>query len=384
MRLFLGGDTMLGRGVDQVLPWPAHPALAEEWVKDARDYVRLAEERLGEPIARGRPLGAIWGDLLEVLDASAPVARIVNLETSITRRGSPWPGKSVCYRVSPENAACLGPLRADVCSLANNHVLDFGVEGFEDTLAALSGLGIAAVGAGADLAAAQAPARIQRGDRAIVVIGCGTGDCGIPASWGARSDRAGVALVDPLEGPPALAAQVRALAGGPDRIVVSIHWGSNWGHDVPEAHVELAHTLIDAGADLVHGHSSHHPRAIEVYRERLILYGCGELIDDYEGIDPGDRRGLRSDLVIAWLPLIDPAGGALLELEMIPLRIRRLRLEHASASEAAWLARTLDDACARFGTRVVVDGPGRLALRWTPSERAGLTPRARRARRARP
>lgn len=357
---------MIGRGIDQILPWPADPALAEEWVKDARDYVRLAEVRLGERIVRPDRVGAIWGDLLEVLDRARPDARIVNLETSLTRRGAPWPDKPVCYRASPENAACLGALGVDVCSLANNHVLDFGPEGLTDTLETLAVGGIASVGAGRDLAEARRPARIEREDgSAIVVIALAADDCGIPWSWAAREDRGGVDLLEDLSAGAiaALASRVRALAAPRDRLVVSIHWGSNWGHEVPASHVALAHALVDAGVDVVHGHSSHHPRAVEVYRDRLILYGCGELIDDYEGIDHQDRRGLRSDLVLAWLPTLDPATGSLAALAMAPLRIRRMRLERAAPDEGAWLARTLSAASAPFGTRIVVGDRGELALR---------------------
>lgn len=68
-----------------------------------------------------------------------------------------------------------------------------------------------------------------------------------------------------------------------DITVVSVHWGSNWGYEVDDRQIDFAHRLIDEGVDVVHGHSSHHPRPIEVYREKLILYGCGDTVDDYEG-----------------------------------------------------------------------------------------------------
>jgi hypothetical protein len=66
--------------------------------------------------------------------------------------------------------------------------------------------------------------------------------------------------------------------------VVSIHWGANWGYDVPAQHLAFAQRLIGARIHLVCGHSAHHPLPIEIYRGRLVLYGCGDLIDDYEGI----------------------------------------------------------------------------------------------------
>ncbi|MBO0787850.1 MAG: CapA family protein, partial [Actinobacteria bacterium] len=152
--LFLCGDVMTGRGVDQILPHPGDPALRERYVRDARDYVRLAEQASGPvPVPAGP--GYVWGDALDVLAQAAPDARVINLETSITARGRFAPGKGVHYRMHPANADCLAPVRPGACAVANNHVLDFGRAGLADTLAALSGAGLAAAGAGPGLAAAQ-------------------------------------------------------------------------------------------------------------------------------------------------------------------------------------------------------------------------------------
>ena len=80
-----------------------------------------------------------------------------------------------------------------------------------------------------------------------------------------------------------IAGRVGRLRRTGDVVVMSIHWGPNWGFEIPEEHRRFA--LIDnAGVSIVHGHSSHHPIAIEVYRNRLILYGCGDFLNDYEGI----------------------------------------------------------------------------------------------------
>lgn len=87
---------------------------------------------------------------------------------------------------------------------------------------------------------------------------------------------------------------------------MSIHWGTNWGHDVSYRFVAFAHALIDGGADIVHSHSAHHVRPIEVYRDRLILDGCGDLLDDYEGI--GGHEAWRPDLAVMYFPTVDAAG----------------------------------------------------------------------------
>jgi poly-gamma-glutamate synthesis protein (capsule biosynthesis protein) len=101
----------------------------------------------------------------------------------------------------------------------------------------------------------------------------------------------------------------------------------------------------------VHGHSSHHPRPIEVYRGKPILYGCGDVIDDYEGI--GGHESFRADLRLLYLTCTDPVGGELVSLRMIPLRVRRMRLERAPQSDAEWLRTTIKHTSRRFQTRVV-------------------------------
>jgi poly-gamma-glutamate capsule biosynthesis protein CapA/YwtB (metallophosphatase superfamily) len=109
---------------------------------------------------------------------------------------------------------------------------------------------------------------------------------GIHGDWAAAEHASGLDLLPEINAVAAdqLAARVAAVKQRGDIAVISIHWGSNWGFDVPEEFIQFAHRLIEGGVDLVHGHSSHQVRPIEVYRDLLILYGCGDLIDDYEGI----------------------------------------------------------------------------------------------------
>ncbi|HEY9369515.1 CapA family protein, partial [Streptomyces sp.] len=147
--LFLCGDVMLGRGVDQILPHPVGPALVEPYVRDARDYVALAEAANG-PIPRPVDFAYPWGEALAVLAEAAPDVRIVNLETSVTAAEERAPGKQLHYRMHPANLPALTAARPDVCVLANNHVLDHGRGGLDDTLAALAAAGVRTAGAGRD------------------------------------------------------------------------------------------------------------------------------------------------------------------------------------------------------------------------------------------
>jgi poly-gamma-glutamate synthesis protein (capsule biosynthesis protein) len=339
--LLLCGDVMTGRGVDQILPDPVDARLEEASIDDARTYVALAEAasgRVPRPVSFSYP----WGDALADPAWLGADARIVNLETSVTRSELRWPGKGVHYRMSPGNVGCLTAARIDVCALANNHVLDHGRPGLVETLETLARAGVRVAGAGLDLARARQPAVVElTGGGRVVVFAFGTEESGIPRSWAATASGSGVDLALRLDDRTAseLAERIRRAKRPGDVVVASIHWGTNWGFEVPADHVRFARRLVDAGVDVVHGHSSHHVRPIEVYRGRLVLYGCGDFIDDYEGISGYERY--HDDLVLAYLVTTDPAREQL-SLRMLPFRVRNLRLARAAPDETGWLLRTLN------------------------------------------
>jgi poly-gamma-glutamate synthesis protein (capsule biosynthesis protein) len=201
-------------------------------------------------------------------------------------------------------------------------------------------------------------------DGGHVVIGAGgTESSGIPRRWAATATRPGVAFIPNLSnrGAVDIANRVLAPKHPGDLTIVSLHWGSNWGYDIAPSQVRFARRLIDAGVDLVHGHSSHHPRPIEVYRGKLILYGCGDAVDDYEGIK--GFEAYRNELRLLYFASIDPDSGNLTTLHMTPLRAQRMRLHHASHQDAEWLASTLQHISRRFETRVDLDIDANLTVR---------------------
>jgi poly-gamma-glutamate capsule biosynthesis protein CapA/YwtB (metallophosphatase superfamily) len=348
--LCLTGDVMTGRGVDQILPAAGDPRLQEQYAASARDYVALAEAASG-PIPQPVDFSWPWGDAMQVLDELAPDLRIVNLETSITSSDDFQPAKAVLYRMHPDNVACLSAARLDACALANNHVLDFGVSGLEETLDVLTRAGLGPVGAGLDEQQAWRPVVFTGSDHRVLVWSVGSASSGVPRSWTARPQAAGVAFLSERcdADTNALCERVRRVKQPGDIAVVSVHWGSNWGYDVPHAQVRFAHRLIESGVDVVHGHSSHHPRPVEVYRHRLVLYGCGDLINDYEGI--GGQKRFRGDLRLLYVARLDQTGG-LDELRMVPLQSRQMRLRHATEQDVRWLQRVLSEASRGFGSRV--------------------------------
>jgi poly-gamma-glutamate capsule biosynthesis protein CapA/YwtB (metallophosphatase superfamily) len=366
--LFLCGDLMTGRGIDQVLPSSNAPLLFESYVRDARAYVSLAERRNG-PIPNKADYRYLWGRALEILDEVKPAARIVNLETSVTTSDDFWPQKGIHYRMHPRNTELLKVAAIDCCVLSNNHVMDLGTRGLLETLETLRKGEIKAAGAGQTAAEAASPAvlEIAPGVR-ILVFGYGTRSAGVPESWAAIGDSPGVNFLSDLS--PQSAAEVidsiKRQSRPEDLVIFSVHWGGNWGYSVPEEQIRFARTLIDSGlVDVVHGHSSHHPRPLEVYRGKLIMYGAGDFLNDYEGIE--GNEAYRDDLVLMYFPTLEFKTGRLTRLLMVPLQIFRFSLRQASTADARWLNEVLNRESRRFGTRVKLEN-GRLEIEFDPSK----------------
>ena len=359
--LFLTGDVMTGRGVDQVLPHPVSPRIYERYAKSALDYVQLAERKNGR-IRRPVPFEYIWGDALGELERRAPDARIVNLETAITTNDDHAP-KGINYRMNPKNVRCLTALKVDCCVLGNNHVLDWGEAGCVETLDVLGEAGILTAGAGRTTAQATAPAVLQTKRGRVLVFSFGSTTSGIPRSWGATSTRPGINLVTDLCESTArtIGAQIRARRDRKDIVVASIHWGGNWGYEVPPGQRAFAHALIDeAGVDIVHGHSSHHPKGIELHHGKPVLYGCGDFINDYEGIS--GHGAYRGDLSLMYFVAMNRDTGRLERLEMVPMKMKRFRLHRATREDAEWLRDTLAREGQKLGTGVTLTNEGTLEI----------------------
>ena len=351
---------MTGRGVDQVLPYPCVPQIHEPAARSANEYVQLAERangRISRPVSFEYP----WGAALAELRSATPDIRVVNLETAITRSEGFLP-KGINYRMSPDNAQCLASAGINCCVLANNHVLDWGEAGLIDTLDNLRKLGIQAVGAGRNAVQAQSPAIFSAGqNRRVIVFAGASASSGTPENWAAGDNRPGLNVLREFSDASALrlARQIMHVKRPEDIVIVSIHWGANWGYFVPEDQVRFAHRLIDeAEVSVVFGHSSHHAKRIERYRHRLILYGCGDFLNDYEGIT--GREEYRDDLVLLYALDFDSSGGAPRKIELVPFQIRRFQLVRPSLEDVLWLERTLDRESRAFGIAVRLLPNGRL------------------------
>jgi poly-gamma-glutamate synthesis protein (capsule biosynthesis protein) len=199
----------------------------------------------------------------------------------------------------------------------------------------------------------------------VLVFSLGDESSGILQKWGATAAAPGVKLLHDFGDRTVrdFAALVHDAKKEGDIVIVSIHWGGNWGYGIPREHTEFAHRLMDeAGVDIIHGHSSHHAKGIEVYRGKPVIYGCGDFINDYEGISGNEQ--FRGELELMYFVQIDPATGRFKGMLMKPTTMKRFRVNAASQQDALWLCDMLSREGRRFDTWATMEDDGTLVLQW--------------------
>jgi poly-gamma-glutamate synthesis protein (capsule biosynthesis protein) len=283
-----------------------------------------------------------WGDALPILRGAD--CRICNLECVISDRGAPWgmTPKAFHFRSDAKNVSVLTAAGIDAVSLANNHTLDFEYEAMWDMLEILDRAGIRHAGAGADAKEAARSALLAIRGTSVGFIAFTDNEPG----WEATARRPGVfyAPIDPGDArASALMEAVRRTSGEVDLLVVSAHWGPNWGYEPPSSHRSFARALVDAGADVIFGHSCHVVRGVEVYRGRPVIYGAGDFVDDYavDEIERNDRSMIFE---------LETGMEAVARLRLYPTVIRRFQARLAKGTEAEAIAGTMRRLCADLGT----------------------------------
>ena len=321
----------------------------------------LGDVMLGRGVAaelESKPPAEVWSRELRELAAGCDLL-IANLECCISaggRRTRRIPGKPFFFRGPPGAVESLLAIGARAVSLANNHALDYEADALADTTRHLAAAGIAFFGAGAG------PAEARRG----TVLEAGGGRIGVvavsdhPRAYAARDGEPGIAYADlPRERPPWLLEEIGRLRAACDHVVAFPHWGPNMTVRPAPWQRELAAALLDAGCDLVAGHSAHVFHGVERPPSGPVLYDLGDALDDYR-VDPE----LRNDLGV--LALWRPGGTP--QVELVGLRLEFARTGLARGADAEWISERLTRACAELGTTVrrageqrfeVVPGPSR-------------------------
>jgi poly-gamma-glutamate capsule biosynthesis protein CapA/YwtB (metallophosphatase superfamily) len=298
--------------------------------------------RLVNDILKVEPATYVWGDTLSLFHKAD--VRLCNLECVISDRGTPWSAtpKVFHFRSDARNMAVLDAAHIDAVSLANNHVLDFGYEALFDTLRLLEQAGIRSAGAGATLREVSAPAIWEVQGRRLGFIAFTDNE----PVWAASEEHPGIWYV-PIQMDEKQAHHlfevVRQAKAAVSCLIVSAHWGPNWGYAPPPEHQLFAHALIDAGADIVFGHSGHVVRGVEVYHNKPIIYCAGNFIDDY-AVDPVERNDQ------SFLFIVELHGTMSSRLLLYPTIIGHFQAQRAQNEECEAIVTGMQQRCKQLYT----------------------------------
>lgn len=312
MRIALVGDVMLGRLVNKMLKYndPVYP----------------------------------WGNTLSILQSAD--LRICNLECVLSDIGAPWSAtpKVFFFRSDEKNIKTLQIANINIVSLANNHVLDYEYEALQRMLSILSEQGILYAGAGNDLSEASKAAFCQIGDQKVALVAFTDNE---PA-WAAQENKPGILYIPTDINDKRMKnflLHIENLRKEADFLIVSAHWGSNWGYYPPEEHVSIGHAMIDAGADLIFGHSGHVCRGIEIYKNRPIIYSAGDFIDDYavDEIEKNDE---------SFIFVLEKEQDSGLRLYLYPTCIDRCQVNLASPHRERAILSQMESLCKNLGSKL--------------------------------
>jgi len=307
--LGFGGDTMLGRLANEVI--------------SLKGYAYT------------------WGNLLPELKKTD--INIVNLENTFTTSEQKVP-KVFNFKATPDKVETLKIANIDIVSLANNHSLDFGVEGLQETIQTLNKANILHTGAGMDVNQARTPAIIKKNNITVGVIGYTDNE----PDWAAGTDKPGTNYIK-VGNINKVKKDIAHIRPQVDILIVSIHWGPNMRKKPTQEFIDFAHQMINAGIDIIHGHSAHIFQGIEIYNNKLIMYDTGDFVDDYM-VDPV----LRNDQSFFYVVTIDKSG--IQNIQLIPTLIDNVQVNHVTGETYKEIIKRMQQLSAPFGTKISNDG----------------------------
>lgn len=303
------GDVMLGRMVNEILK------------KESSSYP--------------------WGNVLPLLWEND--TNIINLETAITTHKQAML-KVFNFKTDPKNIESLLKANIKIVSLANNHILDFGETGLYETLSTLQKAGITYVGAGKTIQEAQKPYIFTQKGITIGVLGFTDNE----PDWLATTTKPGINYIK-VGDIEAVKKIVQSLRKKVDFIIASIHWGPNMRERPTQEFIDFAHQMIDAGIDIIHGHSAHIFQGIELYKNKLIMYDTGDFVDDYM-VTPA----LRNNLSFLFQVKIDKQR--IKSLRLTPVFIENMQVNLTKGNDYHWSMKRMQKLSKEFGTIISNDG----------------------------
>jgi poly-gamma-glutamate synthesis protein (capsule biosynthesis protein) len=297
--------------------------------------------RMVNEIIKKKSYSYPWGNSLPLL-AQADL-RIINLETTLTTHAKKNP-KVFNFKALPDRVKTLQSAHIDIINLANNHSLDFQEEGLAETIATLDAAGIHHVGAGANIEKACKPFIIIKNGIKIGIIGYTDNE----PTWKASDNKPGINYIR-VGDIDTIKNQIATLRPLVDIVIISSHWGPNMVQVPSSEFVEFAHAIIDSGADIIHGHSSHIFQGIEIYKNKIIMYDTGDFINDY-AVDPQ----LRNDQSLFFAITIAKNGP--ISIALTPVIIKNMQVSIANGTEKEEIMLRIQQLSQQFNTTISRDG----------------------------
>jgi poly-gamma-glutamate capsule biosynthesis protein CapA/YwtB (metallophosphatase superfamily) len=293
--------------------------------------------RLVSPAIEQKGPASSWGNLLPLLQSND--FNVINLETTFTTSSKPVP-KVFNFKSNPKNVSALTKADIGIVNIANNHILDFGDDGLLQTLATLDAAHIKHVGAGINIQQAKEPVIIKKNGISVGILGYTDNE----PTWLADNTKPGTNYikVGDIESVTKDIQKVRNLV---DVLIISIHWGPNMLQRPTQEFRTFAHQLIDAGVDIIHGHSSHIFQGIEVYKHKLIMYDTGDFVDDY-AVDPL----LRNDQSLFFQVVITKNGP--IKVLLIPTIINNMQVNKAKGKNYKEIMERIKKLSFEFDTKI--------------------------------
>jgi poly-gamma-glutamate capsule biosynthesis protein CapA/YwtB (metallophosphatase superfamily) len=314
------------------------------------------------PAEAGRVVLSVVGDIMLAGSASSTLSRegygypfaatapifagsdivIGNLETPIAREGMEFTEKKYRYKADPKAASAIRSAGFSVLTLANNHIMDFGARGLDETLQNLNRANILHTGAGRNLAEARIPALVEKNGLKIAVLAYSLTN---PVEFYARAGQPGAA-----PGYPRFFRQdIKNARARADYVVVSFHWGAE-GASFPKSYqMAVARMAIDAGADVVVGHHPHVLQGIERYKGRLILYSLGNFA--FGSMSRNVDTGVIAKIVL---------DRGVREVELFPLNVMNAEVRYQPAllkgARGERAISRLQELSNQWGTEIIAKG----------------------------
>ncbi|MCT1903662.1 CapA family protein [Oceanobacillus sojae] len=212
--------------------------------------------------------------------------------------------KQIHLHTGEEAANALKELNFTMLNLANNHMMDYGPEGLNDTISALDNAGLDYVGAGGNVEEATTIDYQEVNGLTIATLGYTDA---LVEGFSALGYRPGVARALPDNIFP----MIEEANQNADLVFVNMHWGVEYDNQPHPRQTELARAMIDVGADAIIGHHTHVLQEVEKYKDGVIFYGLGNFV-----FDQGWSR--TKDSAIVQYDLLSDGTG---RFEITPLRI---------------------------------------------------------------